>query len=431
MKISISIIILVFSCLIYSQDYWQKIQTPVDLKLNTIFCLDSANIWVGADSGKILYTSDRGNTWRINETGRNENIVKLYFLNENHGWGIVHYENFPEYRSIILNTTNGGIDWEYSFYRIENVFLYSIVFFDTLNGWIGGDIELAYTEDGGQNWLIPQNIDSTFIYLPIYELKFFNRQIGYAVGGYIDFVGVVWTTVDSGKSWDSRLVTADPPYDIHVFNENEAYALTSDIEKNYNIEVLKTSNRGIDWTVEILDVFGTVSAISFRNNFEGWAAMGRDKLALNTFDGGKAWDYYPLPDSTAVYDVQFVDSLNGFMVGEGGSFFVYQPQEPSSVIDFSKLTNPDHFHLFQNYPNPFNAQTEIKYALENESFISLKLFNLLGEEINTLDNGWRSRGIHSISIELNDLPSGVYLYQLQISERSITRNITKKMVLLK
>jgi len=156
MKISISIIILVFSCLIYSQDYWQKIQTPVDLKLNTIFCLDSANIWVGADSGKILYTSDKGNTWRINETGRNENIVKLFFLNENHGWGIVHYENFPEYRSILLSTTNGGVDWEYSFYRIENVFLYSIVFFDTLNGWIGGDIELAYTEDGGQNWFIPR-----------------------------------------------------------------------------------------------------------------------------------------------------------------------------------------------------------------------------------------------------------------------------------
>lgn len=431
MKLYISLLLIAVTCLVYPQDYWQKIQTPVDLRMNTLFCLDSSHIWIGTDSGKVLFTSDKGETWRVNETGRNENLVKLFFLDENYGWGIVHYENFPLYRSIILRTSNGGIDWAFDFYRIENVFLYSIVFFDTLNGWIGGDVELAYTEDGGDNWYIPQNVDSTFIYLPIYELKFFNRQIGYAVGGYIDFVGVVWTTVDSGKSWSSQLVTADPPYDIHIFNEDYAYALTSDIEHNYNIEVLKTTNRGVEWTVDILDVFGTISALSFRNDLEGWATMGRDKMAMLTIDGGESWDYYPLVDSTAVYDVQFIDSLNGFMVGDSGSFFVYKPLETTSVLDFTNVGSPNQFHLYQNYPNPFNAQTEVRYMLDRESFISLKLFNLLGEEIKIIDVGLKDRGTHSLLVELNNVPSGVYLYQLQINYESHSQSITKKMILLK
>lgn len=431
MKFYVIQFFLIISCLSYSQNHWQRIQTPVDLNLNSIFCIDTNNIWIGADSGKVLFTSDKGLNWDIFDTGIEERILKVFFLDENYGWGLAHYENFPDYRSIILKTTDGGQSWEKEFYRVENVFLYSIVFFDSANGWIGGDTELAYTEDGGQNWYAPQGIDSTFVHMPIYELKFFNRQIGYAVGGYIDFVGVVWTTVDSGKTWDSRLVTADPPYDIHIFDENYAYALTSDIEHNYNIEVLKTSNRGIDWAVEILEVYGTVSSISFRSDREGWATMGRDKMALLTIDSGETWNYYSLPDSLELFDVQFLDSLNGFMVGESGSFFKYIPQDPSSIIDFSSIVSPEKFYLFQNFPNPFNAQTEIRYSIENESFISLKLFNLLGEEIRTLDTGLKFRGTHILNVELKDVPSGIYLYQLQINNNSQTQSITKKMILLK
>lgn len=430
MKPYIILLSIAVTCLVYPQDYWQKMQTPLDLKLNTLFCLDSAHIWIGTDSGKVLFTSDKGQSWRVNETGRHENLVKLFFLDENYGWGIVHYENFPDYRSIILKTTNGGIDWSFDFYRIENVFLYSIVFFDTLNGWIGGDIELAYTEDGGENWYAPI-VDSTFLYFPVYDLAFFNEEIGYAVGGYIDFVAVIWVTNDSGNTWNSSFVTADPIFAIHIFDENFAYALTSDLSHNYSIEVLKTYNRGIDWINEALDLYGSVSSISFRNSLEGWATMGRDKLTLLTLDGGNSWDYYPIADSTAVYDVQFVDSLNGFMVGDSGSFFVYKPKGPTTVIDFSDIRKPNQYQLFQNYPNPFNSQTEIRYYLINESFISLKLYNLLGEEIKVFDIGMQNIGTHSLNVELDDIPSGVYLYQLQINNESDFRSITKKMILLK
>lgn len=414
-----------------SQEYWKKYQTPVDLKLNTIFCLDTTNIWIAADSGKILYTSDKGENWIEYQTGRPENLIKLFFLDENHGWGLAHYENFPDYKTIIFKTTDGGQTWEDDYYRIENVFLYSIVFFDTLNGWVGGDTELAYTEDGGQNWYKPPLIDSTFIYLPIYEIKFANPKIGYAVGGYIDFVGVVWSTSDSGKSWNSQLVTADPAYDIHIFDEQNAYALSSDIEHNYNIEVLKTSNGGIDWTVEILSVYGTVSAIDFRTDSEGWATMGRDRLAMNSFDGGRSWEYYTMPDSMAVNDVQFLDSLNGFMVGDSGSFFKYIPNDPVNIIDVSDLLNPNSFFLFQNYPNPFNSQTKIRYLVSELSYAKLSLINTLGEEVKVIDEGWKNTGEYNINIDVNDIAAGVYLYQLKVNNSSGLQSQIKKMVLLK
>jgi hypothetical protein len=262
-------------------------------------------------------------------------------------------------------------------------------------------------------------------------LKFFNEEIGYAVGGYIDFVAVIWVTIDSGKTWNSSFATADPIFAIHIFDANYAYALTSDLSHNFSIEMLKTYNRGIDWTNEALDLYGTVSSISFRTIEEGWATMGRDKLALLTLDGGESWDYFPMADSAIVNDVQFIDSLKGFMVGERGYFFIYEPQTTSSVIDFSGVGNPDHFVLYQNYPNPFNVQTNVKYYLEYESGVSLKLLNLLGEEIDILEFGLKGKGTHTISIEMGDIPSGVYLYQLLINHGTGISSLTKKMILLK
>lgn len=431
MKKSLLIPLLFIVSFAYPQNYWHKVQTPVDLKLNTIFCLDSSNIWIGADSGKILYTSDLGKTWSVRESGIQQNLVDIFFLDENFGWGLAHYEEFPVYRTIILKTSDGGNSWDNSFYRIENVFLYSIVFFDTINGWIGGDIELAYTDDGGDSWYVPPLLDTTFVYLPIYSLKFYDRQYGYAVGGYIDFVGVVWSTSDSGKSWHSELVTADPPYDIHLFDEYNAYALTSDIEHNYNIEVLQTTNGGLNWTVDILDLVGTVTSIDFRTRDEGWATMGRDRLAMNTFDGGLTWNYYALPDSSAVNDVVFLDSTKGFMAGDSGVFFIYQFQDPSSAVKLNNDNFPHSFYLYQNYPNPFNSQTYINYYIENSSNVRLDVFNIVGERILETDLGMRSGGNHSEKIDLVNMPSGIYLYKLTISNHAAILNETRKMILLK
>jgi glucuronoarabinoxylan endo-1,4-beta-xylanase len=97
----------------------------------------------------------------------------------------------------------------------------------------------------------------------------------------------------------------------------------------------------------------------------------------------------------------------------------------SGVNDQKKI--PAAFALEQNYPNPFNPSTKIRYSIPKESFVSLRVFNLLGSEVATLVNGKLSAGEHEAVFDGSSLPSGMYLYRLEAGE-SVS---TKKFVLLK
>ena len=88
---------------------------------------------------------------------------------------------------------------------------------------------------------------------------------------------------------------------------------------------------------------------------------------------------------------------------------------------------PQSFQLFQNYPNPFNPTTTIKYQIPEHNFVSIKVFDILGKEIETLVNEEKSKGTYEISWNADYLPSGIYFYQLK-SGKYIE---TKKMLLLK
>ena len=88
---------------------------------------------------------------------------------------------------------------------------------------------------------------------------------------------------------------------------------------------------------------------------------------------------------------------------------------------------PLHFELQQNYPNPFNPQTKIKFYLPERTFVKLKVFDLLGNELETLVNKEIESGYHEIIFNASVIPSGIYFYTLQTP----TLVQTKKMVLLK
>lgn len=95
-----------------------------------------------------------------------------------------------------------------------------------------------------------------------------------------------------------------------------------------------------------------------------------------------------------------------------------------------EVTAPNTFLLEQNYPNPFNPSTVISFHLPFSDNVSLKIFDLLGNEISTIiDNEFKEAGFHqyNISIEKYSLTSGVYFYQLRTSDRKET----KKMVVLR
>ncbi|HPG38600.1 MAG TPA: T9SS type A sorting domain-containing protein [bacterium] len=82
------------------------------------------------------------------------------------------------------------------------------------------------------------------------------------------------------------------------------------------------------------------------------------------------------------------------------------------------------FALQQNYPNPFNAGTTIQFSLPEKSWVSLTVYNLKGQVVQTPLQGTRTAGNHSITLAMNDLPSGIYYYTLQAGKVSQTRKFT-------
>ena len=74
---------------------------------------------------------------------------------------------------------------------------------------------------------------------------------------------------------------------------------------------------------------------------------------------------------------------------------------------------PQGYRLAQNYPNPFNPSTTISFTLPSHSFVSLKVFDLIGREVATLVLEEMPAGIHSLPWNASYLPSGVYFYRLQ------------------
>ena len=88
---------------------------------------------------------------------------------------------------------------------------------------------------------------------------------------------------------------------------------------------------------------------------------------------------------------------------------------------------PTEYKLEQNYPNPFNPETAIIYQLSKLSFITLKVFDILGGEVATLVYEEKPAGRYEVKINANNLTSGIYFYQL----RTASKIITRKMVLMK
>jgi hypothetical protein len=88
---------------------------------------------------------------------------------------------------------------------------------------------------------------------------------------------------------------------------------------------------------------------------------------------------------------------------------------------------PSVFSLSQNYPNPFNPSTTISYQLPVNSFLTLKVYDVLGNEVATLVNEEKQVGEYEIEFSGSSLTSGIYFYQLKAG-RFIE---TKKMVLMK
>lgn len=105
----------------------------------------------------------------------------------------------------------------------------------------------------------------------------------------------------------------------------------------------------------------------------------------------------------------------------------YDSTFPIPVSVNEEVQIPFIFELFQNYPNPFNSSTTIGYGLENNTFVSLIVYDCIGENIKTLVNEFQEAGTHWVVFESDNLPSGLYFLRIVAGPWKET----KKMILLK
>jgi hypothetical protein len=88
---------------------------------------------------------------------------------------------------------------------------------------------------------------------------------------------------------------------------------------------------------------------------------------------------------------------------------------------------PKFFALYQNFPNPFNPVTTIEFSIVNPQFTILRVYDLLGREVETLVNEVKQPGVYTVPWDASNVPSGVYFYQLRAGAYAES----KKLVVLK
>jgi hypothetical protein len=150
-----------------------------------------------------------------------------------------------------------------------------------------------------------------------------------------------------------------------------------------------------------------------------------------------------MPIESAYFDtyaagdkISFVGSWSNFPYFSSGTiimtsieegFYVLKASQGGNLSTENEIAIPDEYALKQNYPNPFNPTTQIQYELPKAGEVNITVYNTLGVEVMEIDKGFRSAGIHKVTFNGNDLPSGIYFYQLKVG--SIVK--TRKMSLIK
>ena len=140
-----------------------------------------------------------------------------------------------------------------------------------------------------------------------------------------------------------------------------------------------------------------------------------------SIDGGEIQLMSTMPTLPVSYNVIdgeewiLTHSDKGIELPLNGSGLLDIPGDISSIVLTRRVEEilPGAFNLKQNYPNPFNPVTEIKYEIPEEGFVSLKVFNILGEEVAVLVNERQPQGNYTATFSAGIFPSGVYVYTLE------------------
>jgi hypothetical protein len=262
-----------------------------------------------------------------------------------------------------------------------------------------------------------------------------------------DDFAILEVSTDGGTTWQEVFTWGE----TDIRNTHEVWDLTSMVaQSNFTMRFVSIQP-GWDWwwAVDNVCVYGTdpvpVELASFTasasagvvelnwitatetNNqgFEVQRSNGSDYETIAFVDGNgtttatQAYSYTDRSVEVGVYTYRLKQ------VDFDGTF------EYSSVIEVD-VPAPAEFGLEQNYPNPFNPSTKISFQLKVDAQVSLKVFDVLGQEVATIVNSNLVAGAHSVNFDASALNSGVYLYRIEATGNDGSNFIdVKKMILTK
>jgi len=429
-------------------------------ELRDVKFIDQNSGWAVGDSGTVIKTSNGGVNWTTSNIPVSKNLESVDFFDQDHGVTVGN-------GGALFITSNGGTTWinrttgGYIFYDV-NILNNSNCW---ASGWDGISNKIFYTSDRGYNWHLIGSISGN----AIFDLFFINELVGLGAG-----MNGIWKTTNGGVSWVHKGGTEDM-YSINFIDNLYGWAVGQ-----YG-EILRTTNGGDQWFEQIYERVTpyNLNSAYFIDRLEGFA-VGSNGTIIKTdngsptpvelvlFEGIERNKTILLNWITATelnnngFEIQrkFAESqfvTIGFVKGGGtttnqreysfidkelvdGKYFYRLKQidfngsfEYSDVVEVEIA--PSKFSLNQNYPNPFNPSTKISWQSPVGSWQTLKVFDVLGNEVATLVNEYRDAGKYETEFNAEKLSSGVYYYQLRAGDPSTSSGQgfveTKKMIYLK
>lgn len=456
-KIVLALFLLGIAKISYSQSGWTLQSNPIapsiSNSLGKIVFVSLTEGWISAANGKLLHTTNSGNSWNIvipfpsdTVTSMADPSISMCWLNKNYGWKINWSgTGLNDARGAVIHqTTNGGVTWTKKVLSttIGDAGL-QVQFVDELNGWVmifnlrTGVAKFLRTVDGGKNW-------STFHGAGIFY--FVDSKNGWAITGGISNPNPpykIYKTTNGGTDWSEQFT--DNATGVH--NAIQFTDLNNGWVVGDKSKILKTTNGGNQWvSISNANIHpeSKSKCLFFLDASTGWIGTNDGivtnnpaRVILFTNNGGATWTKQNPPITNSVFSIFFWDKNNGWFTADNcvqncnaaDSLKIWQgtichfTNGSQTAIDEVNNSLPADYTLFQNYPNPFNPKTEISYSVPITGFVAIKIYDSLGNEIETLVNDIKQAGSYKIEFDGSKIASGIYFYKMHAGSFSKTRKL--------
>ena len=413
--------------------YWKDISQGLS-QINVQSCtvVDEKVVYAGVENIGIEKTTDGGLTWNILIKDRSSQAGTVVVSRMNSE--IIYTNAFIKEAGLSIST-DGGISWQTRPYPRSTFYRFSVssndctIYGDAIVGDTNGLIisGLIKSSDAGLSWgtvdigisgvnaiekIIVDPSDNETVYILAWIRGTSNRD-------------VLLKSSDGGNHWKEL---ADSVASFFLNQQNPEYLYYNN-ESFTDPSFFISSNGGetfqrITGNLQIKSLSadpkreGTVFALTYEGTF----------VSRNY---GYSWDGFPTLDGnvnlTSIQAVSADDSSTVLFCGTAGKGILVLRTDRVLSVGKQVSTHLKEYMLAQNYPNPFNPSTNITFILPKKSFVSLKIYDLLGREVATLISNDLLAGSYTRTWNAEQLSSGVYFYRLQAG----TFTETKKLILLK